>query len=134
VQVFLQRLALVAALAWMATLFYLSHQSSLRTPMLFPGQDKLFHALAYGVLGVLLLAAHTLSRGGYSKRQAGISVLIASLYGISDELHQAFVPGRSADVMDWLADTAGALMAATVLVYLSRLLPVARRQPASGDS
>ena len=33
------------------------------------------------------------------------AVLCASLYGISDEIHQIFVPGRTADPIDWLVDT-----------------------------
>ncbi|MDT8388607.1 MAG: VanZ family protein [Thiogranum sp.] len=113
----------------MALLFYLSHQTGLDLPSLFSWQDKLFHACAYAVLSGLLLAGHPLPDGGYTWRQAGISALIASLYGISDELHQALVPGRSSDVLDWLADTTGALLAVIVLVWLSRLLPAARRQP-----
>jgi VanZ family protein len=30
------------------------------------------------------------------------------VYGASDEFHQRFVPGRTADVLDWLADSLGA--------------------------
>ncbi|MBM2835248.1 MAG: VanZ like family protein [Candidatus Brocadiaceae bacterium] len=41
----------------------------------------------------------------------GLSIGIASLYGISDEFHQSFTPHRSVDVFDWLADTAGAVAA-----------------------
>lgn len=37
-------------------------------------------------------------------------VVFSSLYGLSDEIHQAFVPGRSPEWGDWLADTAGALI------------------------
>jgi VanZ family protein len=37
-----------------------------------------------------------------------VSLLIASLYGVSDEVHQAFVPGRDSSPFDWLADTIGA--------------------------
>jgi VanZ family protein len=47
--------------------------------------------------------------------RAWLAVLLASLYGVSDEAHQAFVPGRSADAVDWLADTVGALAAVTLL-------------------
>lgn len=116
----LQRLSLLSALAWMALLFYLSHQPTLDTPSLFEGQDKMFHGGAYAVLGVLLLGAQRLSAGGYDWRQVATSALIASLYGISDELHQAFVPGRSSDVLDWAADTIGALLATLLVAWLSR--------------
>lgn len=39
-----------------------------------------------------------------------LSVLCSSLYGISDEIHQHFVPYRSADLMDVLAGTLGGIM------------------------
>jgi VanZ family protein len=116
----LRRVSLLLALAWMTLLFYLSHQPSLETPMLFPGQDKVFHAGVYGVLGILLLASMRRQAGGYRLKQVYISVLIASLYGISDEIHQYFVPGRSTEVWDWLADTVGALVATSLLLWLSR--------------
>jgi VanZ family protein len=116
----LRRLSLLLALAWMALLFYLSHQPGLQTPMLFPGQDKVLHAAVYAVLGLLLLAAQPRPAQGYSWRQVGISVLIASLYGLSDEIHQYFIPGRSSEVLDWVADTAGALIAVSLLAWLHR--------------
>ncbi len=116
----LRRLSLLLALAWMAVLFYLSHQPTLATPMLFSGQDKLFHALAYAVLGFLLLGSRQLSGNGFNTAQVRSSILIASLYGISDEFHQYFVPGRSADVWDWVADTLGAVIAVSLLAWSSR--------------
>jgi len=116
----LRRLFLLLALAWMALLFYLSHQPGLNTPMLFSGQDKVLHAAVYAVLALLLLAAQPRQEQGYSWRQLGISALIASLYGLSDEIHQYFIPGRSPDVLDWAADSAGALIAASLLAWLSR--------------
>ena len=121
----LRRLSLLLALAWMALLFYLSHQQRLETPTLFSGQDKLLHAGAYAVLGLLLLAAQPRQAQGYSWQQVGISTLIAGLYGLSDEIHQYFVPGRSSEVLDWVADTVGALIAASLLAWLSR-----QRKPA----
>ena len=116
----LNRLSLLLALAWMAVLFYLSHQPTLDTPMLFPGQDKLFHALAYGVLGFLLLGSRAPAPDGFTELQIRSSILIASLYGISDEFHQYFIPGRSADAWDWVADTLGAVIAVSLLAWLIR--------------
>ena len=116
----LRRLSLLLAFAWMALLFYLSHQPGLDTPMLFSGQDKVLHAAVYGLLGLLLLAAQPRQAQGYSWRQVGISTLIASLYGLSDEIHQYFVPGRSNEILDWVADTLGALIGAFLLAWLSR--------------
>lgn len=53
----------------------------------------------YGVLAALLLRA---------TRKAPLSLLITGLYGVSDEVHQYFVPGRSASPYDALADLLGA--------------------------
>ncbi len=116
----LRRLSLLLALAWMAVLFYLSHQSTLDVPMLFSGQDKLFHAIVYGILGFLLLGSQLPPAVGFNIPQIRGSILIASLYGISDEFHQYFIPGRNSDVWDWVADTLGALIAVSLLAWLSR--------------
>ncbi len=115
----MRRLSLGLALGWMAVLFWLSSQPSIDAPLLFPGQDKLFHALVYGLLACLLLGTLRAGRRGYSLRQAWLAAGLASLYGITDELHQAFVPGRSADAWDWAADTGGALLAAWLLARAS---------------
>lgn len=48
------------------------------------------------------------------------AVLCASLYGISDEIHQIFVPGRTADPIDWLVDTCGAALGAFVAYAILR--------------
>ncbi len=116
----LRRLSLLLALAWMALIFYSSHHPIPSTPSLFPGQDKLFHALVFGTLGILVLGALPRGPAGYSWHQAGVSVLIVSLYGLSDEIHQHFIAGRSSEILDWLADTLGALITISFLVWLSR--------------
>ena len=60
-----------------------------------------------------------------------VAVLLALAYGISDEIHQSFTPGRSPDVMDVVADTigAGVGVAAVVLVasVASRFLSARRK-------
>lgn len=108
-------LCIVMALGWMGLIFFLSHQPSLPAPSLFPHQDKLFHAVTYGVLGFLF-------QGGLpaTPRRWMLAWLMASLYGCSDEIHQMFVPGRSADPLDLLADSAGALLGARGALMFSR--------------
>ena len=98
------------AVLWGGLLFLLSAQPALPSP---PGvNDKQAHAAAYGVLALLCLMGLT---GWRWRRVAGASVLaafvLAVLYGISDEIHQAFVPGRTPDVADVAADAAGAALA-----------------------
>jgi VanZ family protein len=46
--------------------------------------------------------------------------LFTSLYGASDELHQYFVPNRSCDFYDWLADSIGAVMALITIYLLTK--------------
>jgi VanZ family protein len=46
-----------------------------------------------------------------------ISVVIAALYGILDELHQSLIPGRNCEFMDWVADLGGALTG-SVIIYI----------------
>ncbi len=117
---FWHRLSLLLALGWMSLLFYLSSQPYLDVPSLVPDQDKFMHFGAYGVLGALILGALRPTPTGYGRAQALLASAVASLYGVSDEIHQLFVPGRDADVLDWLADTSGALMATLLLAWLSR--------------
>jgi VanZ family protein len=49
-----------------------------------------------------------------------VAVLLTVLYGASDEFHQSFVPSRQMDVMDLVADGAGAAAAAGALYIWSR--------------
>ena len=116
----IRSLALLLAFLWMAVLYYLSDQPSLPAPELFPHQDKFIHATAYAILAALLLLCMPLRTPGFTRRQALTATLLASLYGLSDEFHQSFVPGRDADAFDWLADTSGALISTLLLVWLTR--------------
>lgn len=109
----------ILALAWMATIFLLSSQPSLPTPDLFDGQDKIEHFLAYGLLGILLSRSLGIVKHGAWKQVILVTAL-TTLYGISDEFHQSFVPGRDASSWDVLADGMGALMAAVMLSWKDR--------------
>jgi hypothetical protein len=71
------------------------------------------HAAVYAVLGVLV--ARGLGGGALrdlSLAKASAAVLITTLYGVTDECHQVFVPTRSAEVLDVVADAVGALAGA----------------------
>lgn len=96
-------------LAYGALIFYLSHQRSwpIRPPDLFL-LDKGAHFLEYWILGILVARAIEEGRFFTANRSKIFGVLLISfLYGLSDEFHQWFVPGRSATVGDVVADTLG---------------------------
>ena len=85
-----------------------------------PFIDKLFHIAVYALLGVLLLRAFRTLRIQHNLKLVMIlSILLSSLYGISDEIHQYFVPFRNADVMDALADMIGSVVGVYVYQLLS---------------
>lgn len=90
----------------MVAIFYVS---SLHQPPLPPGiSDKPAHA--FGYLGFGMVMARALGGGlppRLTLRHALIGLALASLYGITDELHQHFVPGRTADIGDWISDSIG---------------------------
>ena len=93
----------------MAAIFYVS---SLHQAPLPPGVgDKPTHLLAYLLLAVLVVRAVA---GGLPARVSWTKALLALAmtigYAVSDELHQYFVPGRSAELGDLYADSIGAGM------------------------
>lgn len=81
--------------------------------------DKVNHFGAYGILSVLLFLNLKLQyKNEVIKKYAGtFTIIIASIYGMLDELHQIFVPGRSAEFWDWLADFAGSVVAVLILNF-----------------
>lgn len=100
-------------LGWMGVIFLLSAQSTLphpAQPWLSVLVEQLGHALAYGILAWLFLRALR-GNGPVSCRLRVVSVVLAVVYGASDEIHQAFVPGRHPSLVDLLTDGAGASLA-----------------------
>jgi VanZ family protein len=109
--------------------------SSLHQPPLPPGvSDKPAHA--FGYLGFGVVIARALAGGlplRITLRQALIGLALASFYGITDEVHQHFVPGRSADITDWYSDSIGSAVAlfgcwAWSIISRSRQSAVGSRQ------
>ncbi len=104
---------LIAALAWMAIIFWFSSQSSL----FYLPEDwldvifkKTSHAAAYGVLWLLWWLA--------AGRRAWLALALTVGYAISDEWHQIFVPGRHGQWFDVGVDATGAFV--TMLLVHSR--------------
>ncbi len=107
-------LALVALL-----IVYLSHQPSLKPPFeWFPHQDKLFHMVEFGGLGLALVT----NRDLFGKKRYSQTVMVLSgvTWAVLDELHQSFVPGRDSSFQDMAADTAGLVLALWIFSMVFR--------------
>lgn len=84
--------------------------------------DKIEHFTAYGFLSILLYLTF-LSQKKYrlfSRNPALFTILIISLYGIMDELHQLLIPGRSCDIHDFFADFIGVLVGLIIVTLLTQ--------------
>jgi VanZ family protein len=111
-------------LCWLPLIAYcllIYVQSAYPSPQSLPSfvmMDKILHFAAYAVMGILFYRAYrTLRLGNHRQILVLLSMVSASFYGISDEIHQYFVPSRNADVRDVIADFLGAVCA----VYLYQL-------------
>lgn len=99
----------------MAVLFWLSSLSGSSVPGRYASVG---HFLLYATLGALVYAAAY--RDGRAAAVIAVAVIFSSLYGVTDEFHQSFVPGRMPDVVDWGVDTLGACVGATAMWLLTR--------------
>jgi VanZ family protein len=95
----------------MGTIFFLSHQpgDEIHLPD-FTHSDLVAHMLAYGLLAATMLYALGDRKKVHPLRVVVYTVAACLLYGISDEFHQSFIPGRYVSGMDVLADVVGAVL------------------------
>lgn len=81
---------------------------------------KTAHFTEYLILGILvlqLLSDYT----KINKRMLIVSLIICYLYAVSDEVHQIFIPGRTAKVLDTFIDGAGSLVGIVIYsIYQSK--------------
>ncbi|MDD5092607.1 MAG: VanZ family protein [Candidatus Wallbacteria bacterium] len=98
---------------YLLVIFTLSSASSPGIGVLFPQQDKILHLIEYSIVGLLI--AGSLISSGISKYALLAAGLLGSLYGVTDELHQYFVPGREMSMMDWVMDSCGSFAGAWLL-------------------
>jgi VanZ family protein len=73
-----------------------------------PLQDRGVHMVEYGVLALLIARAVHITWPARGLHGALFAVLFCASLGLLDELHQLFVPGRSGEILDLVADMAGA--------------------------
>jgi VanZ family protein len=119
-------------IAYCLLIFIQSSSAGLVDLPAIPQVDKLLHGGGYSLLGILFYRAYRSRWPNASAwTMANASFLSGSFYGVTDEIHQHFVPGRSADPWDWLADTVGALLG--VMAYRAFLYVAARRSLSCRD-
>jgi VanZ family protein len=109
---------LLPAIAYAALIFWLSSQPNPLPRLSNRINDKLLHLVEYAAFAAV--ATWGLSHLVRLPRAARWAALIGSFYGATDEFHQRFVPHRSADVADWLADTVGAALGALLAWLILR--------------
>jgi VanZ family protein len=105
---------------WMAIIFFASARPLPGSVQGLP--DWTTHVAAYGVLGLLMARAVSGGRRLVTAREALLAAALSTGYGISDEIHQAFVPERNADVRDAVADLVGSALGAAFYRQVKTLL------------
>ena len=120
-------------------IFFMSAQShpeeKLPSFLLEEVSDKVIHAVEYAVLGALCYRAFRWGVSGWvASRALLFAIVTASLYGMTDEAHQFFVPFRESSWQDWLADTIGAAIGALSWRFLRSPAHVVPSSPRERDA
>ena len=116
------------ALAWMVLIFVLSSQSDLPSAPWFPWfphLDKVVHVGFYAVLSAFFRGTMRID----TPNGVAMATALTAAYGLSDEIHQSFVPGRTAELADLGADALGGLIGALCADWALKRL--ARPSPAT---
>jgi len=82
--------------------------------------DKLIHLTEYTLFGLVASWAFLREADRRLTRRAWLVIGFGWLYGISDELHQYFVPSRQMDVFDFTADAIGVFIGVVIFIWLLR--------------
>ncbi len=105
--------------AYAALIFILSSQShpdETLPSFIIEASDKVLHAAEYAIFGALSYRAFRWGATGPWRTHAVVlAVVAASVYGLTDEIHQWFVPDRESSWQDWLADTLGGAVGVLVV-------------------
>ena len=99
-------------------IFYASSLPDLKPPLTITNIDKVFHVLEYLPFGFLL--ARAFIQQWPAVRIGQVVTICSLLYGISDEYHQSFVPGREPGVSDVIADTTGGFLGVWIFLFLQK--------------
>ncbi|CAD6492160.1 MAG: VanZ like family protein [Candidatus Argoarchaeum ethanivorans] len=85
--------------------------------------DKFAHVVLYMVLGLLLNRTLSCADNAFLKRYPALfAIFIGTLYGVTDEFHQMFVPYRTSSSIDLFADFLGLLFVQLLIVFYSGII------------
>ena len=99
-------------------IFGVSAIPCVQLPPAIPHLDKFIHATEYALLaGLFARAIANTNQKAWFPLVWAITVFFIVFYGITDEFHQSFVAGRSSDLADWMADTVGGMIGATIYLF-----------------
>ena len=113
-------LRFIPAIIWMGVIFYFSSRQTTGV-----GGDsywtrflilKSFHLIEYAILFLLIL---------FALNSNLISIIVSYLYGVTDEIHQLFTPGRTSKFTDTLFDLSGIIIGFLALKYI--LIPILKK-------
>ena len=106
--------------AYSAIIFFLSSLPATKVVLPFTVWDKLLHVLEYAPLGLLWARALKQCRHWPYLMLWAISVLLAYLYGLTDEFHQSLTPGRESSLWDACADLIGADFGTGIYLFIQQ--------------
>jgi len=116
------RLYFVLFAAWAVLTFVLTSIPDPGVEIEIPHADKLAHFGFYAVMA-FWCALWRRETGDGTGRAVLFAVLFVAAAGAADELHQRFVPGRTTDLLDWMADAVGGFLGAGASAFLPTLFP-----------
>lgn len=88
---------------------------------------KLAHFTIYAIGGFLIMN-YTYSIEKTMKQKILFSIVLGETYAITDEIHQFFVPGRSAQIFDVCIDTLGLTVGVFVYLLVRRIIRCIKRK------
>lgn len=82
--------------------------------------DKVEHFAAFFILSILLtLTLLYQNKNSFLKNHfLASSFVIVALYGVIDEIHQYFIPGRYCELLDWISDVTGSVIGVFLVFIL----------------
>ena len=118
--------AFIVACSW-----YLSSQEKIESMPGFWNADKLVHCVCFA--GLSFWVAFGVWVNLPAKWRIALPIAIVSAYGIVDEIHQYFTPGRSSSPFDWMADTLGAVIGSVVFFHVCKWVSARREKNISAE-